>query len=377
MNILIVKKYGGNMIFNNLYWTRVVKNIGCLLVTLTLMYTLFKLSIFYIPFLVAFIISIMLEPVIKKIMRKTNLSRRTSSIIIFLCVTICIIGLLSWGIATVISESSNLLESLNGYIEKIYQIFTDYLKWFEEKKINISSELMDIVNGSVEDVLKTLVEWMRAKLTVLAEGITNIPRLVMQFLITIMALYFICVDKIYIIDQVEHHVPREWLKKIKLHFREITSTLGGYLSAQLVLIIVSFVIVLIGLYVLKFIGFNIEYPLIMAFVIGFVDALPILGSGTIILPWAIISALDGQINLGIALLVLLIVVSATRQILEPKLVSQNIGIHPIFTLLAMYTGFNLIGVIGMLVGPIVLIIFKNIFANLINQGVFKSIFDKN
>lgn len=365
------------MIFNNLYWTRVVKNIGCLLVTLTLMYTLFKLSIFYIPFLVAFIISIMLEPVIKKIMRKTNLSRRTSSIIIFLCVTICIIGLLSWGIATVISESSNLLESLNGYIEKIYQIFTDYLKWFEEKKINISSELMDIVNGSVEDVLKTLVEWMRAKLTVLAEGITNIPRLVMQFLITIMALYFICVDKIYIIDQVEHHVPREWLKKIKLHFREITSTLGGYLSAQLVLIIVSFVIVLIGLYVLKFIGFNIEYPLIMAFVIGFVDALPILGSGTIILPWAIISALDGQINLGIALLVLLIVVSATRQILEPKLVSQNIGIHPIFTLLAMYTGFNLIGVIGMLVGPIVLIIFKNIFANLINQGVFKSIFDKN
>ena len=68
--------------------------------------------------------------------------------------------------------------------------------------------------------------------------------------------------------------------------------------------------------------------------------------------------------------------SVVREIIEPKLVSKNIGVHPIFTLIAMYTGFKLIGVIGLLIGPIVLIIVKNIFANLIDQGVFKTIFDK-
>ena len=68
--------------------------------------------------------------------------------------------------------------------------------------------------------------------------------------------------------------------------------------------------------------------------------------------------------------------SVVRQILEPKLVSKNIGVHPIFTLLAMYTGFKVIGILGLLIGPIVLIIFKNIFANLIDRGVFKTIFDK-
>lgn len=94
------------------------------------------------------------------------------------------------------------------------------------------------------------------------------------------------------------------------------------------------------------------------------------------IPWAIICALNGDINLGIAIIILLIIMSVVRQILEPKLVSKNIGVHPIFTLIAMYTGFKIVGVIGLLVGPIVLIIFKNIFANLIDKGVFKTIFDK-
>ena len=100
------------------------------------------------------------------------------------------------------------------------------------------------------------------------------------------------------------------------------------------------------------------------------------GSGTVMIHWAIICALNGDINLGIAIIVLLIIMSIVRQVLEPKLVSKNIGVHPIFTLIAMYTGFKIIGVIGLLVGPIVLIIVKNIFANLIDKGVFKTIFDK-
>ena len=117
--------------------------------------------------------------------------------------------------------------------------------------------------------------------------------------------------------------------------------------------------------------------LLMALFIGFVDALPILGSGTVMIPWAIICAVNGDINLGIAIIVLLIIMSIARQVLEPKLVSKNIGVHPIFTLIAMYTGFKFIGIIGLLIGPIVLIIIKNIFASLIDQGVFKSIFERN
>ena len=85
------------------------------------------------------------------------------------------------------------------------------------------------------------------------------------------------------------------------------------------------------------------------------------------IPWAILCAINGDLNLGIAIIILLVIMSVIRQLLEPKLVSKNIGIHPIFTLIAMYTGFKVIGVMGLLIGPIVLIIFKNIFANLIDK----------
>ena len=194
--------------------------------------------------------------------------------------------------------------------------------------------------------------------------------------ITILALYFICVDKIYILDQIEYHLPKTWVKRLNNHLKDLIQTLGGYLKAQVTLILVSFVISLVGLYVLSFLKFNVQYPLLMALFIGFVDALPILGSGTVMIPWAVISGLNGDLSLGIAIVVLFIIMSVVRQFLEPKLVSKNIGIHPIFTLIAMYTGFKITGVIGLLLGPIALIVIKNIFANLIDKGVFKTIFDK-
>ena len=94
------------------------------------------------------------------------------------------------------------------------------------------------------------------------------------------------------------------------------------------------------------------------------------------LPWAIISGINGDIKLGISLFVLYLIVLVVRQLLEPKLVSGHIGVHPIFTLIAMYTGFKLSGVIGLFIGPIILIILQNVFETMIDNGIVKTLFDK-
>lgn len=107
------------------------------------------------------------------------------------------------------------------------------------------------------------------------------------------------------------------------------------------------------------------------------DALPILGSGSVMVPWAIISGLSGDLNLAISVLTLWIIMSLVRQFIEPKIVSGNIGIHPIFTIAAMYTGFKFMGVVGMFVGPIVLIILKNVFSKSLDEGLVKNIFNLN
>ena len=95
------------------------------------------------------------------------------------------------------------------------------------------------------------------------------------------------------------------------------------------------------------------------------------------IPWAIISSVNGDITLGICLFVLYIVVLIIRQLLEPKIVSYSLGIHPIFTLLAMYTGFKVTGIIGLFIGPIVLIILKSVFETMIDNGIVKTLLDKN
>ena len=364
------------MIVNIRYWTRVAKNILYVVLLIIALYLALKLSIFYMPFLIAFIISLIIEPLIKYIMKKTKLTRRTSSIIIFLIVSVILLGILAWIIITLFSESSSLLQGLNDYFDKASVQVQELIQRLNFDKIKLSDEVLNIVQESSGDFLQTVSNWIRNALNGLINIVTKIPEIAICVGITILALYFICVDKIYILDQIEYHLPKVWVKRLSNHLKDLIQTLGGYLKAEATLILVSFIISLIGLYILSFLNFNIQYPLLMALFIGFVDALPILGSGTVMVPWAVVSGLNGDLSLGIAIVTLFIIMSIVRQFLEPKLVSKNIGVHPIFTLIAMYTGFKITGVIGLLIGPIVLIIIKNIFANLIDQGVFKTIFDK-
>ncbi len=364
------------MIINLPYWTRVTKKIIYIVLILLGLFLTFKLSIFYMPFLIAFILYLLMEPAIKWIMKKTKLTRKRSSIIIFILVSTIILGGLTWGITTIFSEASNLLQDLNCYIEKANTFFQSIINKIDIEKLNLPVEINQVLQKSSGDILISISSWIRNFLNGLISIVTSLPKIAIYFSITVIALYFMCVDKIYMIDQLEHHLPRSWVMKVGKHLKELTKTLGRYIKAEATLVLISFFISLIGLYILKFSGFKIKFPLLIALSIGFVDALPILGSGTVMLPWAIISSLNGDFKLGIAILVLLIIMSVTKQFLEPKLVSQNIGIHPIFTLIAMYTGFRIIGIIGMLIGPIILIILKNIFATFIDKGVLKTIFDK-
>ena len=354
------------------YIYKVIRKIINIILIIIGIYIGVKLAVFYIPFLIAFVISLIIEPAIRYLMKKTNLTRRMSSIIIFLIVFSIIIGGVSWGIASLISESTNLLQTLNLYIDKAYTQIQDAVGKMNITRISISSNVFNLLQDTSTEFLFKISKWITDILTKFINAITSIPTIGIYTVITILALYFLCTDRIYILDMMEHHMPSKWVRKIVIYIKEISKNLGGYLKAEVILVFVSFIISVVGLYLLKIIGLNVKYPLLIALVIGFIDALPILGAGTIMIPWAIASALNGDLKLGIAITVLWILMSIVRQILEPKIVSRKIGIHPIFTIISMYTGFKIVGIKGMLLGPIILIILKSIFASKIEQGISKS-----
>ena len=364
------------MIIDMNYWSKVFRRVLIFALTILGIYLALKLAVFYIPFLIAFIISLLIEPLIRGIKKKTKLNRKLSAILAMFIVFSVIIGLLVWGITSLITEASDLLQGLNGYFDTAYEKIQEVTNDFDFEAIELPDQVKNIIQNSLSDFLGTLSDWIKNALSGILSGITSIPAIGIYTVITILATYFVCTDKIYILDQIEHHFPKLWVKRANMHIRDITKTLGKYLKAEVILIFISFVISLIGLYIFHFAKMNVPYPLLMALAIAFVDALPILGSGTVILPWAVISAINGDITLAVSLLVLWAIMSIVRQLIEPRIVGKQIGVHPIFTLIAMYTGYKFIGVFGMLLGPIVLIIFKNIFGTLIDKGVVKTILDR-
>ena len=312
------------------YWTSVCKRIFLAILAIGITIVSFKIAIFYLPFLIAFIISLIIEPLIKKIMKKFGFTRRLSSIIVFILTFGIIIGLLTWGIATLVSESTNLLSTFNDYYSKTYNLIQNILGGFDFIKLKIPQELLNIIENSSIALLEKGSNYLQSLLTKFVSGITSIPTIGIYFAITILALYFICTDKIYMLDELEHHLPEKWMKELTKHIRELIKVLGGYLKAQVILILISFVICLIGLYILYFAGLNVKFPLIIAIGILFVDALPILGSGTVMIPWGILLALNGDIRLAISVIILWIIMSVVRQFLEPKIVSRKHRNSPYF-----------------------------------------------
>lgn len=358
------------------YWNKVIRRIIELGFAVLLFYIALKLSIFYIPFIIALAIAMTIEPIIKLVSKKTNLERKKSAIIVLIIAFMLILAILAFSITTLISEASNLLLKINDYIDVVYLKIEDFTGRFNINSLENREELNAIFQKSTKDIINSLSGILTNFLQSLLNVITSLPEIGIYVTITIIATYFLCTDRLYMLDQLEHHLPSEWVKKIGIHVREITSKLGSYLKAEFILIGIDFLIVLIGLFIFNFFNFNIKYPLLVALGIGFVDALPLVGSGTAMVPWAIISALNGNLKLAISILVLYAIIIVVRQFIEPKVVSSQIGIHPVFTLIAMYTGYKFIGVLGMLIGPIILIIIKSLFGGLIDKGIAKVIFDR-
>ena len=254
----------------------VVKKI---IITFFILITFFlacKLSVFYIPFLIAYILSLFMEPIIKWVKLKTNFTRKVSSILVIITIFSILFFLLTYGVVSLISESTNLLNGINTYLDKSISFIKNISDKLNFENFKFSKEVRKIGENAISDFLKTITNIIKDLLNVFLDYLSMIPNLIIYIVITILATYFITSDKFYILDRMEHHLSKKMVGKISKHTKEITSTIGNYLKANIILISISFFIILIGLNILKFIGMDIKYPILMSILIGFVDALPIL-----------------------------------------------------------------------------------------------------
>ncbi len=152
------------MVIDMGYWNKVIRRVFIFILTLIGIFLTFKLAVFYIPFLIAFIITVIIEPIIKFVAKKSKLNRKTSAVIVLAIVFVILIGLLIWGITTLISESSNLLMSLNEYFEKAYFTVQDLISKVDFSKIRISDEVYKIIQNSAYEFLGTISNLIKERI---------------------------------------------------------------------------------------------------------------------------------------------------------------------------------------------------------------------
>lgn len=358
------------------YYWKMLSKFGIFVVIALAIYLVYKTAVFYMPFVIAFIIASIAEPFIKLLMKKLKMKRKLASSISLILIVTIIVLLCSILVSSIITESIKLVENLNGYISQAYNDGMKLLGDIQEGRIQIPKELVEIAEKSYGGLLEGVKNFLGNFFTGVLNTVTAIPTWFTYGFITILAVVFICFDREYIIETGKKHIPSKWLEKVKSFFQTTFSVTVQYIKAEAKLSCFCFLLVLIGLLGMSFAGIPIEYPIIMAIFIGFVDILPIFGAGTVMIPWVIYLLLTGNIPAAIGVGILWIVWAIIKNLVEPKMISHQMGMHPIFTLLAMYTGFKIFGVLGLMFGPIILLIFINVFQKVIDKGIFKTIFEQ-
>ena len=150
------------------------------------------------------------------------------------------------------------------YYDRVSKTAQDLISGVDFDRIQISDEIKSIISNSTDQIINTISDLVKNGLTKFLAILTSLPTVGLYIVITILALYFICTDKIYMLDQIEHHLPEKWVKNLSKHVRELIKSLGCYLKAQLILIGITFLISVIGLYIFSVIGLNVNYPLMVA-----------------------------------------------------------------------------------------------------------------
>jgi sporulation integral membrane protein YtvI len=353
--------------------------LGYIIFVLLLIYVSFKIAVFLSPFVLAILFSIIVTRISKFLQSKFKINKKVSiGISLFILFTL-LFGLIGFVITKLILEIYSLSINISSYSQEI-RLWINSILDFMNRGTIILDKIPEQILAQLKNSSTQFVSMGTAKISILLNNIlyfiTSLPNVIIFLFVTVIATIFMSMDKQNIIIFVEKQLPPSWLKKIYTLKNDLLSVVGGYLKAQATLIFICFCELLIGLNLFHFIGLNVQYPLTFAVIICFIDALPILGAGAFMIPWIIITLISKDFHLVIALLILYVIITAVRQLLEPKLYSKNIGVHPLITLLSMYTGLKLAGFIGIIMGPAVVIILKNIFEQELNDGFFKHLFSK-
>ncbi|ENH96959.1 hypothetical protein J416_08247, partial [Gracilibacillus halophilus YIM-C55.5] len=241
-------------------------------------------------------------------------------------------------------------EQFNQIILPIFEKVMEIINGLTSEQQLLLQEQLEEFSISIADQMASLLE---TTLRFTGNQLATLPGSLTMIVFSLLCTFFLCKDWDKFYRSMIHHSPTKLVEICSDMYQQIRVTLFRYFKAQLMLISISGLIIFIGFIILQ-----IKHALTISFLLCLIDLLPILGTGLVFVPWIAYLFFSGQIPLAIGIAVIYLLVILQRQLLEPKMVSEAIGIHPILTILSIYVGFQLIGFTGLWVGPACLFLMK-------------------
>ncbi|MDG5470168.1 sporulation integral membrane protein YtvI [Jeotgalibacillus sp. ET6] len=327
--------------------------LSLLIIAILVIYFILPVSV---PLIMALITALILEPIVKFLQNQLKIKRKWSVGAVFILFIASIGILLYFSITRLVGQAIQFVENLPDYVNELTEWWGEFEADLTVAFARVPTEVLDQLSAEMENFLTdfrtSITGFINAE--TVTGAVTNIPEYLVSFIVYLIALFLIMIDLPRIRSGIYTHLKERTAEKVRFMTARLSKVIWGFAKAQFLVSLLILAGSLIGLWIIA-----PEVALIMSLVIWIIDLIPIIGSIAILGPWAIFQLITGDIEQGIQLAVLATLLLLIRRVVEPKVMGSHIGLSPLATLVAMFIGLKLFGLLGFIIGPLVLIIFNS------------------
>ncbi len=314
-----------------------------------------------LPFILAFILSYSTRRLVVYLNKKFKFTKKFSAFVITMLVItlffILIYFLLSKAVTEFIKLSNQLTEDNAAAIlykaaNNVVSFGNRYLPDITAKVEPILYDIAQNLDTNINRLLKTAMPYIGKAAVSLFSAF---PSIFLFTGVTILGTFYFSCDYERVTKFIKLQIPEKRISFFNELYKQFFNTVIGILRAYGILVLMTFLELLVG-----FILIGFDYAILLAAFISVIDVLPVLGTGTVLVPWSVISFILGNVKIGLCILILYVIITIIRQIAEPKILGDSVGLHPLVTLISMYSGIKLLGVKGLFLFPLIIIIIKNL-----------------
>jgi sporulation integral membrane protein YtvI len=314
-----------------------------------------------LPFIIAVVFAALIEPLVRLFDRRLPRGLAVFlAMIVFFAVAGALVTLL---VAHLVTELADISVHLPAYVGEARRILTDLIVKARAGYGALPPEAVRYLESGIEALTASVRHSLGTLISSLLGFLGSLPSAALVLVVSVLATYFISRDREKIGKLWARAVPAPLGTRMAFMGHEAVGAFFGYCRAQMVLVALTVVLSTAGLYILK-----VKYALSLGLVIGFFDLVPVLGPSTIFIPWIVAAFFAGAKVFSLKLLVLYVIVFAVRQLFEARIVAVSVGAHPLAIMVGMYAGLKLLGVGGLVLGPITVVLLQAAYRASTSRG---------